>query len=292
MFKRERLQLWIFAVLLLLQLLGVIGLLTRFEFRFLPVMLFIYFWGGLSTTLYLHRYLTHRGFEMPSWLKFLFASGSAMTLAGDPVTWVGDHRYHHLKSDTDEDIHSPIHGFPYAHMMWLVRKPEGFRERSKRYAADVRKIWYCRFWEQPWLYILPHLAVALTLCYFFGVAGMLWCLYVPMLIIYNVTWAVNSICHMPQFGYRSFETSDRSKNNFWVGLTALGEGFHNNHHAQPRCAAHGLRWWEFDGTRYVIWLLEKCGLAWNVVWPKEEPAAQAAAAAPLLASDSTPSFGS
>lgn len=274
MFKRERLHLIIFAILILLQLLGVIGLLTRFEWRFLPAMITIYIVGGLSTTLYLHRYLTHRGFEMPGWLKFLFASGSAITLAGDPVTWVGDHRYHHLKSDTDEDIHSPLHGFPYAHMMWLIRKPDSFRERSKRYAADVRKIWYCRAWEKPWLYVIPHLAVAVALLYFFGIAGMLWSLYVPMLIIYNVTWAVNSICHMPQFGYRSFDTSDRSKNNLLVGVTAFGEGFHNNHHAQPRCVAHGLKWWELDLTRYVIWLLERCGLAWSVVWPKPEAAVE------------------
>ncbi|MDQ2868796.1 MAG: acyl-CoA desaturase [Verrucomicrobiota bacterium] len=283
MFKRERLHLIIFAILIALQLLGVIGLLTRFEWRFLPAMIAIYIVGGLSTTLYLHRYLTHRGFEMPGWLKFLFATGSAVTLAGDPVTWVGDHRFHHLKSDTDEDIHSPLHGFPYAHMMWLIRKPDSFRERSKRYAADVRKIWYCRAWEKPWLYLIPHLTVALALLSFFGIAGMLWSLYVPMLIIYNVTWAVNSICHMPQFGYCSFATSDRSKNNLLVGVTAFGEGFHNNHHAQPRCAAHGLKWWEFDLTRYVIWLLEKCGLAWSVVWPKPEAVVAEPQDEPVLA---------
>jgi fatty-acid desaturase len=163
MFKHEKLNLLIFVVLVVLQVLGVIGLLTRFHFFYLSIMLPLFFWGGISTTLYLHRYLTHRGFEMPEWLKFVFATGSAVTLAGDPVTWVGDHRYHHLKSDTDEDIHSPMHGFPYAHMMWLIRKPPEFRERSKRYAADVSKIWYCRLWENSLLYILPHLALALTL---------------------------------------------------------------------------------------------------------------------------------
>ena len=204
MFKHEKVHLLIFVVLIGLQVLGVIGLLHRFQLSYLPVMLVVFFWGGISTTLYLHRYLTHRGFEMPEWLKFFFATGSAVTLAGDPVMWVGDHRYHHLKSDTDEDIHSPVHGFPYAHMMWLVRKPPGFRERSKRYAADVRKIWYCRLWENSALYVLPHLLVATALFFTFGFAGMLWCLYVPMLLIYNVTWAVNSICHMPRFGYRSF----------------------------------------------------------------------------------------
>jgi fatty-acid desaturase len=156
-------------------------------------------------------------------------------------------------------------------MMWLVRKPPGFRDRSLRYAADVRKVWYCRLWERPYLYVIPHLAVAAVLYFTFGGVGLLWCLYVPMLIIYNLTWAVNSICHLPNYGYRSFETSDQSKNNFWIGLGAFGEGYHNNHHAKPRCAAHGHKWWEFDLTRYVIKALEKCGLAWNVVWLEREP---------------------
>jgi hypothetical protein len=139
--------------------------------------------------------------------------------------------------------------------------------RSLRYAADVRKIWYCRAWEKPYFYIIPHVIVALTLYFTLGVVGMLWCLYVPMLVVYNFTWAVNSICHMESAGYRTFETTDHSRNNFWVGLGAFGEGYHNNHHAQPRCAAHGRRWWEFDTTRYVIWGLEKVGLAWSVHWP-------------------------
>lgn len=270
MFKNDKLNLFLFVTLIGLQVLGVAALLTRFQWSYLPIMIFIYFWGGISTTLYLHRYLTHRGFEMPGWLKFFFATGSAVALSGDPVTWVGDHRYHHLKSDTDEDIHSPLHGFPYAHMMWLVRKPAGFRDRSLRYAADVRKIWYCRLWERPLFYIIPHLIVAALLYVTLGGAGLLWCLYVPMFVIYNFTWAVNSVCHMPSFGYRSFDTTDHSKNNFWIGLGAFGEGYHNNHHAKPRCAAHGLKWWEFDLTRYVIWTLEKFGLAWSVQWPKPD----------------------
>ncbi|HEV3408851.1 MAG TPA: hypothetical protein VG095_01035, partial [Chthoniobacterales bacterium] len=106
MFKHDKLNLWLFLVLVGLQVLGLVALCTQFKWTYLPVMIGIYVWGGLSTTLYLHRYLTHRGFEMPEWLKFFFATGSAVVLSGDPVTWVGDHRYHHLKSDTEEDIHS------------------------------------------------------------------------------------------------------------------------------------------------------------------------------------------
>ena len=171
MFKHDKLNLFLFVALVGLQVLGVVALWTRFQWTYLPIMLFMYFWAGISTTLYLHRYLTHRGFEMPGWLKFIFATGSAVALSGDPVTWVGDHRYHHLKSDTDEDIHSPLHGFPYAHMMWLVRKPPGFRDKSLRYAADVRKIWYCRLWERPYLYVLPHLSVAALLYFTLGGVG-------------------------------------------------------------------------------------------------------------------------
>ena len=173
MFKNEKLNVTLFISLIALQVLGLAALITKFQWNYLPVMIAMYLWGGISTTLYLHRYLTHRGFEMPGWLKFIFATGSAVFLSGDPVTWVGDHRYHHLKSDTDEDIHSPIHGFPYAHMMWLVRKPEGFRDRSLRYAADVRKIWYCRAWEKPYFYIIPHVITAAVLYLTFGWVGLL-----------------------------------------------------------------------------------------------------------------------
>src|SRR5947199_8944156 len=102
MFKHEKLNLFIFIVLVALQLFGVIGLLTRFHVSYLPIMLALFSWGGLSTTLYLHRYLTHRGFEMPEWLKFIFATGSAVLLAGNPVMWVEDHRSHHHKSGIDE----------------------------------------------------------------------------------------------------------------------------------------------------------------------------------------------
>mgnify|MGYP001796810540 CR=1 FL=1 len=121
MFKNEEFNIGIFCILVLLQVLGVVAICTRFQLAFLPIMLVIYFWIGLGTTLYLHRYLTHRGFEMPGWLLFLFAGGSAIGLSGDPVTWVGDHRYHHLHSDTEEANHTPRHGFPYAHLMLLIR---------------------------------------------------------------------------------------------------------------------------------------------------------------------------
>src|SRR2546428_13103875 len=128
MFKHEELNLLIFIVLVLLQLLGLVGLLTRFHPLYLSIMLPLFFWGGISTTLYLHRYLTHRGFEMPESLKFIFATGSAVTLAGHPFMCVGDFPSHHFKSVTGEDIHTPLPGFPFAPMMRLVSNPRGFPE--------------------------------------------------------------------------------------------------------------------------------------------------------------------
>ena len=269
MFKKNRWNLPIAFVLLGIQSLGVVAILQEFHWYYLPIMGVVYVWLGFGTTFYLHRLLCHRSFETQGWIKFFFAIGSAIGLAGNPSAWVGTHRYHHLKSDTKDDPHSPLEGLPYAHLVWLFKRPKAFEEYSLKWAGDTRRHWYVRCMERTWLYLLPHLAVAAGLWAAFGVCGMLWCLYFPMLLIYNFTWAVNSICHWPKAGYRSHETSDRSRNVLWVGLASFGEGFHNNHHANPRCAAHGRRWYEIDFTRYLIWTLERVGLVWNVVWESE-----------------------
>lgn len=260
------------VIVLGVQVLGALAVLNDFHWVYLPIIAAVYLWMGFGTTFYLHRYLCHRGFETKSWIKFFFAIGSAVGLASNPSCWVATHRYHHFKSDTDEDPHSPLEGLPYAHLLWILKNRDAFDQKARRWAQDVRKYWYVRWMENNAIYVLPHLAVAATLWAAFGAYGMLWCLYFPLLLVYNFTWAVNSICHWPEAGYRSFETTDRSRNVLWVGLGALGEGFHNNHHAAPRCAAHGRKWYEIDLTRYLIWSLEKAGLVWNVVWEGEPQA--------------------
>jgi stearoyl-CoA desaturase (delta-9 desaturase) len=266
MFKNHPWNIWLMIVVIGVQLLGALAVLHELRWFYLPVMVAMYLWMGFGTTFYLHRFLCHRGFETRGWIKFFFAIGSAVGLAGNPSAWVGTHRFHHFKSDTAEDPHSPLDGLPYAHLFWVLKRPPQFELQSRRWAADARRYWYVRWMERPWVYLLPHLACAAVLWAVLGGYGLLWCLYFPLLFVYNFTWAVNSICHWPTAGYRSHETSDRSRNVFWVALGSLGEGFHNNHHAHPRCAAHGRRWFEVDLTRYFIRTLEKLGLAWNVVW--------------------------
>jgi stearoyl-CoA desaturase (delta-9 desaturase) len=269
MFKNDRWKISVMVVVMGVQVLGALAFLHDFRWYYAPVMLAMYLWMGFGTTFYLHRLLCHRSFETTRWIRLLFAIGSAVGLAGHPSLWVGTHRYHHLKSDTPDDPHSPLEGLAYAHLLWIFKRPPRFEQLSLRWAKDTRSHWHVRAMERPWVYLLPHLAMAAAFWAAFGFHGLLWCLYVPVLFVYNFTWAVNSVCHWPTAGYRNYDTSDRSRNVFWVGIGSLGEGFHNNHHASPRCAAHGQRWHEFDLTRGLIWALEKLGLVWNVVWQDE-----------------------
>ena len=237
-----------------------------FEARYLPVMVAMYLWMGFATTFYLHRCLTHRAFETTSWIKFLCFLGSSVGQQGDPVNWVAHHRRHHQKSDHEGDVHSPVvDGFFYAHMGWIFVDAKEQNAEMRQLARDVEATQpYLKWFVYRWTFFLPHLAMAVALTAWLGFGGMLWCLYLPMIAVYHVTWSVNSLCHM--FGYRTTETSDQSRNFWLIGLLALGEGWHNNHHASQTRAPQGLVWYEIDLTTYLIWALEKLGLVWNVKW--------------------------
>ncbi|MFP5503804.1 MAG: acyl-CoA desaturase [Candidatus Sericytochromatia bacterium] len=259
---------WVTAAFLgTFHLLALAAFAFPFQWAYLPVMIGLYLWMGFSTTFYLHRCLTHRAFEAAGWVKFVSFLGVAVGQQGDPVGWVGHHRWHHAKSDKDEDVHSPIHGFLYSHFGWILRSEGATDHKLRALAKDIReKYWYARLGENAALFMIPHLAVAAALYFTMGLGGMLWCLYLPMVAVYHVTWSVNSLCHLPQFGYRTTETSDRSRNFWLIGLLALGEGWHNNHHACQTRAPQGQTWKEIDLTTYLIWTLEKMRLVWNVKW--------------------------
>ncbi|MEB3329499.1 MAG: acyl-CoA desaturase [Candidatus Sericytochromatia bacterium] len=252
-----------------------------FQASYLPVMVAMYLWMGLGTTFYLHRCLTHRAFETSHPIKLFFFLATSVGQQGDPINWVGHHRWHHARSDRPEDVHSPTRGFLWAHMGWIFRDPGEDEAQLRRLARDVEEAQpYLKHFTGRVTFFLPHLAVALGLAATLGVGGMLWCLYVPMIAVYHVTWSVNSLCHM--FGYRRTETADLSR-NFWpIGLLALGEGWHNNHHACQTRAPQGLTWYEVDVTTYLIWVLEKLGLVWNVRWTAPVRSGEEPAAAPTL----------
>lgn len=266
---RKPLNFWVVLFLGTSQILGVSALFQPFSWLYLPIMVGMYLWLGFSVTFYLHRYLTHRGLELAGWLKPVFAIGSVVGLNGDPVGWVGDHRHHHRASDKENDLHSPRQlGFWTAHWGWIFRDLTDFSAKTRLLANDVRQEHVLHRWfESPALMIAPHLLVAATLWATMGFAGMVWCFYFPLFVMNHVTWAINSVCHVRRLGYQNYpDAGDDSVNVPLMGLMALGEGWHNNHHANARRAAHGLKWWEFDATKILIWGFERLGWAKKVVW--------------------------
>lgn len=215
-----------------------------------------------------HRMLTHQGFKAPEWLRGIILIFGTMAFEGAPDQWTATHIKHHAHSDEEGDPHSPLDGFWHAHMGWL------FSTRNfpivKEYAPHLLEDKTVRFVSRyTLLWTILSLALPLAIG---GWTGLVWGGFVRIFLTTHVTWSVNSICHT--FGKRAFETTDESRNEWVIGLLAFGEGWHNNHHAFPTNAFHGMRWWQFDLNGIVIRLLEKVGLAWDVqrVTPETEEA--------------------
>lgn len=226
-----------------------------------------FLWFGFASSFYYHRYLTHRGFELAKPLQWLFLAGGLVGLSGDPVRWVCTHRYHHQHPDGHADLHSPNDGWLYAHMGWLAKLDLDWVDSIRPLAADLRRIWWLRIWENPVIAVVPHFIMAGALYAYGGLGLVAWGLYVPLVGSFHFGWmSIASFCHLPQFGSRASETPDQSRNIAWLGPFTFGESFHNHHHAYPRRAKHGLHWWEIDASKYLLWAMERTGLAWNVVW--------------------------
>lgn len=232
-----------------------------------------YLYLGLGITLGYHRLLTHRSLKIPQWLMYLIVSGGYMCLMGSPIVWVGVHRLHHQKSDLEGDPHSPRQGFKHALYEWMfdmraVQSDEELQAQAPELMKDpiFRFLGYDHGPRQAQLCLTMCILVRLVFFAFFG-----WTFLVAnLLATFMVFWStqlVNAACHLKSLGYRTFETRDLSRNVWWVGILALGEGWHNNHHAIPKSAGHGMAWWEVDITWYTIWLFEKLGLAKTVIRP-------------------------
>lgn len=213
---------------------------------------------SLGVTVGYHRMLTHQGFKAPEWLRGLFLVLGVMAFEGQPIVWTATHIKHHAHSDEEDDPHSPIHGFWHAHMGWLFER-ENFAD-PKEYAPHLledKTVLFVNKWTGFFMILSLVIPFAIG-----GWTGLIWGGLVRIFFTTHVTWSVNSVCHT--FGKRAFETTDASRNEWVVGLLALGEGWHNNHHAFPQSAFHGLRWWQFDLSGLLIRGLEKVGLVWDV----------------------------
>ena len=233
----------------------------------------------LGVTIGFHRYLTHRAFRTSKPVEYALAILGSMAIEGPVVNWVADHRKHHAHTDEEGDPHSPhvghgdglagsIKGLWWAHLGWLLDR-HGQADPA-RYARDVHEdagMQRINRWFIPLVIaglLLPFAAGFVITGTLAGAAtALLWGGLVRVCVLHHVTWSVNSVCHF--FGRRRFDTDDESTNVTWVALLSFGEGWHHNHHAFPRSAKHGLRWYEPDLSGLFIRGLERLHLAWNVV---------------------------
>ena len=212
-----------------------------------------------------HRYFSHRAFSTGRVFQFALAFLAQTSAQSSVLWWASRHRHHHLHSDTEEDTHSASrHGFWYSHVLWIFDR----RHRG----VDLERIDdFARFPELRWLHrneFVPAALLALACLAYAGwsglVVGFLW----STIAVYHCTFCINSVAHLR--GSRRYVTGDGSRNNVWLALLTLGEGWHNNHHACQSSARQGFRWWEIDPTYYVLWVLSRCGLVWDLKAPPAE----------------------
>ena len=240
---------------------------------------------GQGITIGYHRLLTHRSFKTVPWVERTLAILGMCCLEDSPARWVTVHRIHHAHSDEQPDPHSPLVTFLWSHFGWLMvnnREAQSLNAIGTFSKDLLRDPFYMWIEKRPWALV----AIGLIQIPVFFVAGaaigwigwgreaalplgaslVVWGVFVRIVAVWHITWSVNSLCHL--FGYRSYESGEGSRNNWFVALLSVGEGWHNNHHEDPSSASVQHRWWEIDISYYEIRLLEKLGLAWDVVTPR------------------------
>ena len=234
----------------------------------------LYFVAGmLGVTLCFHRLLTHRSFQTFKWMEYFLTFCGVLALQSGPMQWVAQHRIHHKEADDEPDPHSPLVTFLWAHMGWLFMTVPGCHayEEYSRFAKDLDRDPVQRFFDRYFFLLWVVFAVAVyaagEIYGGLGVSWLVWGIFVRQVLLWHATWFVNSATHL--WGYRNYQTDEESTNNWWVALISFGEGWHNNHHADQRSAAHGQRWFEIDITYYLVCLMGMLGLAWSINEPNK-----------------------
>ena len=257
---------------------------TAFDWLQFWILVVMTYATSVGITVGYHRLFTHRSFKTTRPVRYLLGALGSMAVQGAVIEWCGAHRKHHQHSDDEHDPHSPhsheggswgaglfatMRGFYHSHVGWL------FRERLKgmgRYTPDLRAdpvlcAVNTHFYRLALLGLVIPTVVGgvLSMSLYGALLGLLWGGFVRIFLVHHITWSVNSVCHL--WGTRPFDTGDHSRNNPIIGVLTLGEGWHNNHHAFPASARHGLRWWQFDPSYLLIRAMKLVGLAWDVRTP-------------------------
>lgn len=224
----------------------------------------VLFWiaGSLGVGMGFHRLITHRGYKVPKAVEYFLVTCGTLALEGGPIQWVTTHRIHHAHTDKTGDPHTPRDGGWWAHIGWILlgTAQDHSRETIERYAPDLIKDRYYLLLNR--FYYVPLIVVGVMLLLFGGWGVMLWGVFFRLILQLHSTWLVNSATHL--WGRTRFETGDDSRNSWWVALLTFGEGWHNNHHAHPTSAQHGLRWYEVDFNWWGIRVLQGLGLARSI----------------------------
>ena len=254
---------WTNAIALALLHLGAISAFFFFNWHaFWAAVLMLWIATGLGISMGYHRLHTHRSYKCPLALEYFFALCGTLTLEGGPIFWVATHRLHHQKSDKPGDPHSPRDGAWWSHAGWILTGETRHNNTRllAKYAPDLAKHrFYVWLNDYHWV---PNVVLGAALLVFGGLPMFLWAGCLRIVFGLHATWLVNSATHM--WGSRRFEITDDSRNTWWVALISFGEGWHNNHHAHPTSARHGLAWYEFDISWIQIKLLRFLGIAWGV----------------------------
>src|SRR6185503_7830712 len=262
---------WVTLVTIVIFHAGALAAFFFFTWQRLAVMAVLYVLAiNVGIGMCYHRLLTHRGYQTPKWVEYLMSICATLSLEGGPIFWVSTHRVHHQLSDQDGDPHTPREGGWWAHAGWILfgEALHAQTEILKRYSPDLSRdrfhVWLSKY---HWLPITASGVLLLAGGWIWGgwvngVAMVLWGVLLRVTLGLHATWLVNSATHL--WGSRRFETRDDSRNNWWVALLTGGEGWHNNHHARPASARHGLAWYELDITWMTIRLLQAIGLVRSV----------------------------
>lgn len=250
-----------------------------FHWTDLGLLVSLYVLTVVGITVGYHRMFVHRSFETNIAVKFVLAILGSMAVQGPLLAWVAKHRRHHQHADKAGDPHSPhghdggvggvLRGLWHAHIGWLF---DADPPDLDRYVQDLSQSRVLRavsslffVWVALGLLIPAVLGGLLTRTWAGVWTGVIWGGLVRIFLVHHVTWSVNSACHL--WGLQPYRSKDESRNNAVFGVLAMGEGWHNTHHAFPTSARHGLRWWQLDMSYWIIWALARVGLAWDVKLP-------------------------
>jgi stearoyl-CoA desaturase (delta-9 desaturase) len=250
----------------LMHVAAVVGLFVfPITFNALALCIGLYYARMWAVTTAYHRYFSHRSFKTSRWFQFVLALIGSTTLQKGVLWWAAHHRDHHRFSDMPEDIHSPVQrGFWWSHVGWIMApKYEDTKyDRIRDFTKYPELVWLNTYW------IVPIVLYSTGLYLFGGWSAFYWGFVVSSVILWHGTFTVNSLAHV--WGKRRYKTGDDSRNNFWIALITMGEGWHNNHHYYQVSARQGFFWWEVDASYYILKVLEKAGIVWDLRVPSED----------------------